>query len=68
MKATDTKFNSKNIKNKNYCNIKGISYCYHCKSNNLVYDEFHDEIYCKRCGTVLRQALNDYYYLFMNNE
>lgn len=41
-------------------NIKGISTCYQCKSNNILYDEQHDEIYCHSCGTVLRQAFNDY--------
>lgn len=41
-------------------NIKGISSCYHCQENNIIYDEDRDEIYCFDCGTVLRQGLTDY--------
>lgn len=41
-------------------NVSGISSCYQCKKNNIKRDEYHDEIYCFDCGTVLRQAFNDY--------
>ena len=40
--------------------IKGISFCYHCKENNIIHDSNRDEIYCFSCGTVLRQGLTDY--------
>jgi hypothetical protein len=45
---------------KEYKNIKGIKVCHECKSNNIKYDNKHDEIYCDNCGLVLRQALTDY--------
>lgn len=41
-------------------NIKGISSCYECKSNNIEYDEIHDQIECKNCGLILRQGITDY--------
>ena len=44
--------------------IKGISSCYHCKSNNLQYDDVHDQIYCFKCDYVLKQGLQDYEHLF----
>ena len=42
-------------------NIKGINHCYNteCNSNNLDYDSNRDEVYCKDCGTVLRQGFTD---------
>lgn len=47
---------------KNLTSIKGINHCYNpeCESDNISYDFHHDEVYCKDCGTVLRQANEDY--------
>jgi len=44
--------------------IKGISSCYHCKSQNLLYTQHLDEVSCLDCGYVLRQALEDFEFLF----
>lgn len=51
---------SSNLNNPVPINIKGISSCYHCQENNIIYDGDRDEIYCFDCGTVLRQGLTDY--------
>lgn len=46
---------------RNLTSTKGITSCYdkECNSTNIAYDHERDEVYCKTCGTVLRQGFND---------
>ena len=43
--------------NLNECNFKHARmYCYSCKTqSHTLYDEFHGEIYCSKCGIVLHR-------------
>lgn len=45
---------------KTITSLKGINSCYNCQENNIMHDEFRDEIYCHDCGTILIQSLTDY--------
>jgi ribosomal protein S27E len=55
----------KNNTSKNLNSIKDrIQACYHCTNNKIIYDEHHDELYCRKCGHVLKQALHDYKKLY----
>jgi len=49
-----------NNSSKNLNKIKGISQCFECEHDNIIYDEDIDEIYCYNCGLVLRQGIKDY--------
>ena len=40
--------------------IKGISSCFECQENDIRYDDVHDEVWCEKCGLVLRTAFKDY--------
>ena len=41
--------------NHDYKNFKTIQiYCRDCKTKEAYYDEFHGEVFCKKCGKILR--------------
>ena len=45
-----------------YKNYKTLEiFCKGCKNHDALYDEFHDEVFCKHCGKVLRRN-----YLWLN--
>ena len=47
--------------NKKYINnIKGISSCFECESQNIQYYEDRDEITCRTCGLVIREQYKDH--------
>lgn len=52
---------TQNLDNSKVFSLKGITRCYDltCQSTNIAYDSNRDEVYCKDCGTVLRQGFTD---------
>ncbi|KZX16633.1 transcription initiation factor IIB [Methanobrevibacter cuticularis] len=56
---TEKDFEKNKVANFTQANHK-IRQCYHCKSEHILKDQNHDQIYCHRCGTILRENYDDY--------